>query len=409
MKIYFALIVRNEAAVIRRCLDSLLPVRPDGIMIHDTGSTDGTMEIIQAWADRGRGTSAGAPVWAMPNPWQDFATNRTDLLSWASALHRDPEAYVWMIDADDVLVFDPEKILILGDEDPATHIRAQLASMPDIADVPIHYGTLRYTRPQITRNNRLWRYLCPVHEFLEIPPDAKRITLTGVEDTPIQDGARSKDPSKFQKDADLLLSAMDADPEGPLMPRYLFYFSQCLRDAGRPEHAINAYLNRLDNTAGYQEERYVAAYNVVRLAPVAYPNDYAEQYRTICCVLDGFECSPERWELSHDLINWLWQHGKYQFARKLVPVGRLSKAPPPGLFVEPHIYDWSMADQAAIAFYYAGDYDRSFWTAYDLLVTTPQLPDSERLRILENLRWAAEKLGDNERGIHATMLRSEIL
>jgi hypothetical protein len=87
----------------------------------------------------------------------------------------------------------------------------------------------------------------------------------------------------------------------------------------------------------------------------------------------------------------------------------VSKAPPHGLFIEPAIYEWSMADQAAIALYYAGEYDRSFWIAYDLLVTTPQLPDSERLRILENLRWSAEKLGPNERGIHATMLRSEIL
>jgi hypothetical protein len=282
--------------------------------------------------------------------------------------------------------------------------------MPDIADVPIHYGTLRYTRPQITRNNRPWRYLCPVHEFLEIPPDVKRITLTGVEDTPVQDGARSKDPAKFQKDADLLLSAMDADPWGPLVPRMQFYYAQCLRDSGiHPNMAVDAYLNRLDNTAGYQEERYVSAYNVVRLAPVAYPHDPAEQYRVICCVLDGFECSPDRWELSHDLIAWLWQHGKYQFARKLVPPGPVSKAPPPGLFIEPAIYEWSMADQAAIALYYAGEYDRSFWIAYDLLVTTPQLPDSERLRVLENLRWSAEKLGPNERGIHATMLRSEIL
>jgi glycosyltransferase involved in cell wall biosynthesis len=396
VKIYFALIVRNEAAVIRRCLDSLLPVKPDGIVIHDTGSTDGTPEKIQQWIDQ----VPGVPVWVHSYYWTDFATNRTDLL-WIARSSFEEDSYFWMIDADDVLVF--------GGENPAENIRAQLASMPDIADVPIHYGTLRYTRPQITRNNRPWRYLCPVHEFLEIPPDAKRITLTGVEDTPIQDGARSKDPEKFQKDADLLLTAMDADPEGPLVPRYQFYYAQCLRDAGRPRDALEAYLNRLDNTAGYQEERYVSAYNVVRLAPVAYPNDYAEQYRAICCVLDGFECSPDRWELSHDLINWLWQHGKYQFARKLVPVGRLSKAPPPGLFIEPHIYDWSMADQAAIALYYAGDYDRSFWTAYDLLVTTPQLPDSERLRILENLRWAAERLGDNERGIHATMLRSEIL
>jgi glycosyltransferase involved in cell wall biosynthesis len=372
-------------------------------MIHDTGSTDGTPDVIQSWIDQ----VPGVPVWAMPNPWQDFATNRTDLLSWASALHRDPDAYIWMIDADDVLLWEtpagglPSAV--------AEDIRAQLASMPDIADVPIHYGTLRYTRPQITRNNRPWRYLCPVHEFLEIPPDAKRITLTSVEDTPVQDGARSKDPAKFQKDADLLLTAMDADPEGPLVPRMQFYYAQCLRDAGRPRDALEAYLNRLDNPAGYQEERYVSAYNVVRLAPAAYPDHVMDQYRAICCVLDGFECSPERWELSHDLITWLWQHGRYQFARKLVPPGPVSKVPPPGLFIEPAIYEWGMADQAAIALYYAGDYDRSFWIAYDLLVSTPALPDSERLRVLENLRWSAEKLGPNERGIHATMLRSEIL
>jgi glycosyltransferase involved in cell wall biosynthesis len=404
MKLYFALIVRNEAAVIRRCLDSLLPMKPDGIVVDDTGSEDDTVAIIEQWSKDNE-----IPALIGHQEWLGFDINRGLVLMHAY-YKLDRKAYVWMIDADDVLVFDPENILILGDEDPAKHIRAQLATMPDIADVPIHYGTLRYARPQITRNNRPWRYQCPVHEFLEIPPDAKRITLTGVEDTPIQDGARSKDPAKFQKDADLLLSAMDADPGSPRMPRYQFYYAQCLRDSGiHPNMALDAYMNRLDNTAGYQEERYVAAYNVVRLAPIAYPHDPAEQYRVICCVLDGFECSPDRWELSHDLINWLWQHGKYQFARKLVPTGRLSKAPPPGLFIEPYIYDWSMADQAAIALYYAGDYDRSFWTAYDLLVTTPQLPDSERLRVLENLRWSAEKLGDNERGIHATMLRSEIL
>jgi glycosyltransferase involved in cell wall biosynthesis len=403
MKLYFALIVKNEAAVIRRCLDSLLPVKPDGVIVHDTGSEDDTVLSILQWSE-----DTGIPAAVQDHDWHDFATNRTTVLGWAHWMH-DHDAYIWMIDADDVLVFDPEDILILGDEDPAQHIRAQLASKPDIADVPFRYGTLRYTRPQITRNNRLWRYLCPVHEYLEIPPEAKRITLTGVEDTPIQDGARSKDPAKFQKDADMLLSAMCSDPRGPLTSRYQFYYAQCLRDAGRSKHALNAYLNRLDNNAGYQEERYVAAYNVVRLAPVVYPDHVMDQYRAICCVLDGFECSPDRWELSHDLITWLWQHGRYQFARKLVPTGPVSKTPPHGLFIEPAIYEWGMADQAAIALYYAGEYDRSFWIAYDLLVSTPALPDSERLRVLENLRWSAEKLGPNERGIHTTMLRSEIL
>ena len=393
MNIHFLLIVKNEAHVIERCLDSLLPAAPDSIVVHDTGSTDDTRSRASTWAHQN-----DIPMCYRDVPWVDFATNRSNLFAHAYVA-KGAGDYLWVIDADDVLVF--------GDENPAKALRAQLASGPDIADVPFAYGSLRYTRPQVVRNNRPWRYRGVVHEFLDIPPGITRITLVGVTDTPVQDGARSHDPAKFQKDADALISALQGGCEPDLVPRYQFYLAQCLRDARRLRDALEAYIARVDNPEGYQEERYVAAYNVVRLAPHVYPNNRAEEYKAICCVLDGLECSPERWELRHDLISWMWKNNKYQFARHLLPGRPRTKAPPPGLFVEPAIYQWSMADQAAIVLFYVGEYEQSFWVCHDLLVENKHLPVSERWRILTNMRWAADFLSEEHKRIYSTLLKAE--
>ena len=62
VRIVLCMIVRNEAAVIARCLDSALP-HVDGYLISDTGSADNTIDLIRQTAARAI-TRAGirAPV-----------------------------------------------------------------------------------------------------------------------------------------------------------------------------------------------------------------------------------------------------------------------------------------------------------------------------------------------------------
>jgi glycosyltransferase involved in cell wall biosynthesis len=62
------MIVKNEARVIRRCLDSARPII-DFWVIVDTGSTDGTQEAIRRHLD-------GLPGELIERPWVDFAHNR---------------------------------------------------------------------------------------------------------------------------------------------------------------------------------------------------------------------------------------------------------------------------------------------------------------------------------------------
>src|SRR5262245_40841050 len=84
-----SMIVKDEAHVIRRCLDSVRPLI-DSWVIVDTGSTDGTQDII-------RTHFADLPGELFERPWKDFAHNRTEALE----LARGRAGYVLVMDADD--------------------------------------------------------------------------------------------------------------------------------------------------------------------------------------------------------------------------------------------------------------------------------------------------------------------
>ena len=95
MRLCLNMIVRNEAAVIERCIRSVLP-HIQCWAIVDTGSDDGTQDTIRRWL-------GGLPGELIERPWVDFSTNRNQALD----LARRYGDYALVIDADDVLEVDP--------------------------------------------------------------------------------------------------------------------------------------------------------------------------------------------------------------------------------------------------------------------------------------------------------------
>ncbi|MFO1350249.1 MAG: glycosyltransferase [Gammaproteobacteria bacterium] len=96
-KLGLCIIANNEAPIIRRCLDSVLPLI-DYLLIVDTGSTDGTQQAIQQYLQE-----KNLPGEVIEEPWRDFAYNRTFALQ---SLRRRPSIdYALMVDSDCILTY----------------------------------------------------------------------------------------------------------------------------------------------------------------------------------------------------------------------------------------------------------------------------------------------------------------
>ena len=148
------MIVKNEAPVILRCLDSVRPII-DYWVIVDTGSTDGTQDII-------RQHLKDIPGELIERPWLDFAHNRTEALERARG-HGD---YVFVIDADEVLEITG------GFKMP--HLTA------DSYNVEVHYGGYSYLRKQLVNNALPWCYKGVLHEYIHVRPKPERAVPRGV-------------------------------------------------------------------------------------------------------------------------------------------------------------------------------------------------------------------------------------
>ena len=100
--ITLCMIVKDETHIIEECLKSMLPYI-DRYDITDTGSTDGTPELIKKVMDE-----AGVPGEVYLSDWKGFGDSKNGIGSRTEALTNcDGKAdYAWMIDADDFVAGD---------------------------------------------------------------------------------------------------------------------------------------------------------------------------------------------------------------------------------------------------------------------------------------------------------------
>src|SRR5262245_43396852 len=86
-------IVKNEAGIISRCLDSVIP-HVDGGNVVDTGSTDGTQSLIMH-----KFAAAGKPCEIGAAPFENFAQARNAGLAFLRASSM-PWTHALLSDAD---------------------------------------------------------------------------------------------------------------------------------------------------------------------------------------------------------------------------------------------------------------------------------------------------------------------
>jgi glycosyltransferase involved in cell wall biosynthesis len=367
------MIVKDEAEVILRCLESVRPIA-DYVLIVDTGSSDDTIAVIEAYLkDNGL---AGEVI---EHPWVDFAHNRTFALD--SLRRRTDVEYALIIDADEVLTFD-------DDFDPAA-FKAGLTA--DLYNLTTAYAGVKYPRPQLFRNRLGFRFDGVLHEFLVCPEgELSRGHAKGLYNVPSQDGARSRNPQKYDDDAEVLRKALKGEHEPWLRARYQFYLAQSLRDAGRIGAAIKAYATRAAQ-GHYVDEVFYSFYQVGRLSERA-GRPAAE---VVSAYLDAFNAMPARGESLHALARYWRLQDKFQLAYAVADIGRKLDEPAAVFCAESWVYDYGLLDEFAVSAYWIGAY-RPCLEACDRLLANPRLPEAYRPRIAANRAFAADKLGGGE-------------
>ena len=353
------MIVKDEAPIIGETLDSVSGLI-DYWIIVDTGSRDGTQELIRAYFGE-----RGIPGELHERPWRDFAANRTEALH----LCHGKADYAWVIDADDLV------------EGTIDFRRLTLDAYS------LRFGPeLLYWRRQIFKEPLRWSYKGVLHEFSYChDPTCEEDRLEG--DYHIVSrrlGNRNLDPKKYERDSRLLLEVVQKDPADS---RAVFYLAQSLHDAGDVRRALHYYSLRAA-MGGWPEEVFLARYRTgLCLQQLGRPTAEA-----VDAFLKSWQLRPRRAEPLYQLAR-LYRldqqfHLGYLFAKT---ASEISLPEADTLFVAADIYAWKANDERAICSFYVGKERESFDLCTSLL-DCPTIPEPDRERVLANRDFAVPSL-----------------
>ena len=315
------MIVKNEAKRISAVLASYRPY-VDAWTILDTGSTDGTQDLIRRELE-------GIPGVLHEEPFVDFATSRNRALE----LHGTSTIFSIMPNGD-VLQGGAELVSFLE-----AH-RRDLAGAYRVRIAPGHYY-----HPLVMRTGFGWRYKWRTHECAMGPNTGPAIPGVMV----LRDrGARTSEEWRVRWTRDLVLLNLDrvADPNDP---RPYFYLGQTHECLGQPAEALEMFEQRA-KMGGYFDEVYEAKFRIGKMMEkIGRPWAEIQQ-----AYLEAFAHDPRRAEPLYAISQHWYDKEIHAVSRLFSAAAAEMPKPPTDLFLDEDVYTWKAADRAAISSFYAG-------------------------------------------------------
>ena len=346
------MIVKNEAAIIDRCLAALAP-HIDCYVICDTGSTDDTVERIRRFVD-----DRGIPGVVASTTFRNFEQARNEALHAARAS---------TLAFDYILLCDADMELQVARADFREGLHDAVYSIVQRTADGLEYPNIRLLRRGLEAD-----YKGVTHEYLDVGAHARPV-VDGVWFLDHASGANRV--GKFERDIALLAEGLQREPDNA---RYVFYTANSHYDLGDFEAAMSWYARR-EGMNGWPEEVFYSSYRIglclLRL------ERHAEATARL---LDTYDRFPHRAEPLHALALHHQRDSRHRLVHLLAAEGRRIALPRDALFVETEVYTWRLADLFAVSLYWLGRYDEAAALDRDLL---ERVPASERARIAENLRF----------------------
>ena len=319
MKLAWSAIVRNERAILERCVRSLLPTIDCAIVV-DTGSTDETPEFLQQMFDL-----AGKPLELHRTDFVNFEYARNTALRMARTSTLDWD-YLLLADADMELVVQRPLQLNGG----MSYDMLQKA------------GSITYANRRLVSRQATGEFVGVTHEFLDIPSSG---LLDGAYFLDHADG--SNRPGKFVRDIALLEEALKTETRPGLIERYEFYLGQSYFDKGNWLMAAEHYKKRME-LGGFDEERWNA-----RLHYAHCLDNLGDRPGFLWQMLQAYAMRPQRAEVLYDLAKYFRERGENHTSLLFSEMGMQVPYPKNDLlFVNDFVYKSGLAEEFSICAYY---------------------------------------------------------
>ncbi len=377
------MIVKDEAHIIKRCLDSAYHFGARDYVILDTGSTDKTMEAIQLWASDLLGVSMHLYQDFLPQPL-DFGAAREQALNLVS--HHYLPDWVLFLDADDPIVTGPDHRRewqeLIRREDP------------DAVNLLREGGGQVWPMIHLVHTRNCWHWQgrrdeMPVCEN----PNIKILSwLDGPRINIISDGARGKNRKAAMEED---ISILREELEKPISPferrQILMNLYTREKQSGKTLEAIK-HAEELQALVEKLVDEHLTHKVLMDRARMA-----IEMGNQPSMVIDLFLQAHERdtdrrGETFGELGKYLNDLRRFHAAYEMLSIAVESEKPKnPLYFIDESWYSWRALDHLSVSAYWTGRYEESRNLIMRIL-SEGMAPETEWPRIIRNLEFTEKKL-----------------
>jgi len=370
-KLALNFICKDESPVIENMLESAKDI-VDLIVVNDTGSTDGTQQIIKNFGEK-----YGIPTYVFERPFDDFENSRNHAMQ---KLRDVVTELNWNADQVHGFWFDCDETLVIDSK----FNKAQFTK--DLYMINTYIGQMKYTRNTFFKVSKPFRWYGPVHEFIVC--DEQNITSGLAENIHVDvkmtgnswmgDIAEKYASHSYKLEAYINKNRLD--------PRWIFYTAQSYHDSAsikdnkeeneeRLRRSLKYYRERVSRTDGYAEEIYYAQYRIGTIMRII----EEPWHMTHMELLKAYQIDPLRGESIKVIIDHYLQMGEWNMAylySKFAKTTFHGKNPYPTrlLFVDEATYTWKFAEAHAAASYYTGRMDEAKQTYQEIVNLTKTHP-----------------------------------
>ncbi|MGI6070217.1 MAG: glycosyltransferase [Blautia sp.] len=323
------MIVKNEEAVLRRCLDCVADI-VDEIVVVDTGSVDKTKEIAESCRCR-----------VFDYKWEDdFAAARN------FAFSKGTKDFLFWLDADDVMDEENRRAFL--------EMKDQLDQSTDI--VMLKYDTafdesgrciFSCCRERLVKNDGSHKWQGAVHEAIPLAGNLLYKDIH-IQHRKIKQGEPGRNLRIYEK----LL-----EKKKELGPREQYYYARELYDAGRWKDAAAVFQKFIEEPLGWMEDKIEAC----RLLSLCFGR-LGENKMQLEALWNSFQYDVPRAEICCTLGSFFYEEQKYEQAaywyERALNCTREEKR---GGFVQEDCYGYLPSLMLCVCYYRLGDREKSQW------------------------------------------------